>query len=250
MVVTTQDFYNREGVGSPLVAEAWTNRTVTIPDWERFRSSVQFLWVQLLVGSKSWSQTSPPPASQLVVEVNGRSVAAETALLVASSPGAIGWATVSYHVPGSLVDSQGRLDLAQSPSSILWNGSAQGPWVRVLPASGVLHALVDVEPTEVTYELTPDGHGYILGFPLRSSYVVNLDNAELPAFQLGGAVLRWPLVSSLWQSNVWLQAVGLLYGLILILATAIIMYRYATALPDPPRTPDTWTAQMPRGYEH
>jgi hypothetical protein len=230
--------YSREDVGNAVAVDRWSDRAITVPQWAKFRSTSQSIWVRLLLGSPDWSGTEPPRTSDLSLHVGNSKVPATRAYLVLSKPANVGWAFVDFLVPSAMVDAQGRLDLLPSPESLVWNGSSQGPWVRITPASGVLYASVDQRPTAGSYEFDSAGLGYIDGFPIVSSYVANLDGAALPdSLQIEGAVVHWPQTPEDWKHDPWWQTLGALYGLVVLGATAWAVVRYLKSTPgvDGPR---------------
>lgn len=238
--LSVEDLYSHESATKALPAQSWPNRLATIPRWERFSSTIQSLWVEVLVGSPSWSETSPPKTSDIALRIGQASIPPERLRLVSSSPGLTGWALVDFRVPSTAVDAKGRLDLLPSAPSLMWNGSDEGPWVRILPASGALNALIDGAATQVTFQLDPAGQGYAVGFPLRTSYLVSLNGAELPTYQVNAAVLRWPTTPERWRHNPWFQFLGAGYGLLLVIGTAWLLLRSLTS-----RTPATEVSPEP-----
>lgn len=218
--------YSREEVGKALPAGNWPDRVVTIPDWSRFRTTSQSIWVQLLLGSTDLTESTPPKAADFSLYASGTRLPAITAVLVLSKTGSVGWALVTFHVPSILIDPNGRVDLLPFPTSLAWNGSDQGPWVRIRPASGEVHATINQLPLSCNYEFDSDGRGYIAGFPLVKSYVANLDGIELPSFlQIDGAVLRWPTSPEPWKHDPWWQSLGAIYGLLMVVGTGWALRR-------------------------
>lgn len=223
--LSVSDLFNRTALGSAPGAQSWPDHPVVIPGWPQIRPSIQSLWVVLMVGSRDWSDVSPPMASGLAIQVNGVRVPAATTFFV-NQPGPVGWAIVGFRVPAQLVRDDGSLELMLNPSTLLWNGSNAGPWVRVLPASGAVRAFVDSAPINAPYELTAQGQGSALGLPLRRGYVVRLDLAPVPSFQVQGAVVTWPHTTEAWKRNPLFQGLGAIFGLTLVLVTAWLITRY------------------------
>jgi hypothetical protein len=219
--LSTGNLFFRETAGKVLASQSWPNRAVTIPQWATFRSSIQSIWIEVLVGSPSWSATSPPVLSSIALQVNGVSVPAFSASIVAQ-----GWARVDFQSPSELVSASGRLELLPTPSSLLWSGGTAGPWLRVLPAAGTVHAVVDSEPIDLTYQLSQQGQGYVLGLPLKSTFAVTLDSLALPASNVQGAVLHWPNTPEVWKQNRWFQSLGAAFGLALFGATGWALTYY------------------------
>jgi len=150
-------------------------------------------------------------------------------VLVASYPTLTGWSLVDFIVPSALVGTQGHLDVVPTPSSIAWNGSSNGPWIRIVPASGVIHALADLDFTNANYQLNSEGQGYATGFPLQDSYRVTLIDVELPTFRVVSAIVRWPETPESWKFNQWLQALGASFGLTVVVASIWILFWYLLA---------------------
>jgi hypothetical protein len=215
------DLYQSVATGASFNGQTWRNSAVSIPAWDSLRSSIQYLWIQLLVASTYASEASAPEVSRLRLQVNGGSVTPDSMGVVTD-----GWAVVNFRLPAALVGSNGRLQFTPSPSPLRWAGSADGPWVRILPASGTMHALVDFDTTTVSYQLNPQGDGYVVGLPLSSSFAVSLDRSNLPAPFVQGAVLRWPPAREPWKSNRWIQGFGGIFGLAVFLATVWLMRFY------------------------
>jgi len=76
-------------------------------------------------------------------------------------------------------------------------------------------------------QINADGQGYLLGFPLATGYVVSVDTSQLPDYYVEGAVFRWPNTDDAWMGNIWIQAVGILYGLLVLFGTAWVLLRWA-----------------------
>ena len=239
------DLFARETADSAQTPQSWPDRAVIIPEWQRLRPLMESLWVEVLVGSHSWTRTSPPRVLELALRANDVSVPAISATVVTD-----GWAIVDFKVPSALVDVMGRLDLLPSPSSLLWNGSAKGPWVRILPASGTLHALVDLQPTDATFHLNDEGEGSAIGFPLKSTYRVQLYGVDLPKYTVHNAFLRWPNTPELWKRNPWFKGLGAGYGLLVLGATAWLLTLCLNPMPMRPMHDgerDSMHQSWPRG---
>jgi hypothetical protein len=223
--IFVHDLYNRGGATKALPIALWPDAALSIPGWDVARTSISSLWVQVLLGSTDWLANSPPRTSDLAAFANGVKLPAVRAVLVASQPHLVGWALVDFTVPTSLIGADGRLEFRPSPSSLEWNGSPAGPWLRVLPESGVIPALANGQAIDAGYEVDSTGQGYLLGMPLVSPYALDLPNAGVPGFRIEGAVLRWPNTPEPWRSNLWLRVIGALYGLTIIVAAAMVLSR-------------------------
>jgi len=197
---------------------------VLIPGWDRIRASVQSLWVQLLLGSRDWSGLGQPETSGLALTVNGVSIPPGGIRLVTAQPGLTGWALVDFRVPMFDVDQSGRMDLLPAPLSVLWNGSDAGPWVRVVPASGEFEAIVDHSPMRVNIQAESSGQGYLSGVPTKTMFDVSTNGSDFPDYRVTGAVLRWPDTPERWKLNPWIQALGALYGLVLIITCVSMLW--------------------------
>ena len=233
--LSVTDLFSRTDTGKAQEARLWPNRSVAVPDWEKLRSSVQSLWVVLMLGSRDWSETSPPTASNIALNVNGTRLPADAAFFL-NRPGAVGWAYVDFRLPAGLIEYTGRFELVPSPATLLWDGSSTGPWVRVLPASGPILAFVDRAPINATYELSPQGQGYVFGLPLKTTYVVTIGPTTVPSFQIQGAILRWPHTPEPWKRNLWFQGLGAGFGLTLVLAIAWLIVRYLKVIDAVPQS--------------
>jgi hypothetical protein len=223
--LSVADLFSQTGVGNPQDAQAWLDYSLTIPGWQRIRPSIQSLWVVLMLGSNKWSDTAPPRASDEALQVNGSRISSASAFFL-NLPGPVGWAYVSFRVPAALVLENGRVDITLEPSTILWSGSTAGPWVRVLPASGTLAAFIDVATINPKYEITSQGQGYLSGLPFKGGYLVSLDLAHAPTFQVTGAVVVWPQTSESWKHNPLLQGSGAIFGLTLVLIIVWLVALY------------------------
>jgi hypothetical protein len=221
LAVSVRDLYGQQEADTAATPSVWPDRRVLIPNWGRQEPSIRFLWVELLLGSTDWTTASNLNPNELTLLVNGATNRATYARI--QSPG---WALVDFQIPSSQVSIDGGLDLLPGPSSLLWNGSAKGPWVRVIPSSGEIAIQVDQSPIMATYQLAPNGEGWLSGFPIRREYIVDIASAAIPISAAQAAVLRWPLTSNTWLYNFWIETLGGLFGLSLIGATVFGLLRY------------------------
>jgi hypothetical protein len=217
--ITTADLFSRTEIGKAQEARLWPNRSLVIPDWERVQPPIRSLWIELMLGSRKWTDTSPPRASDIALDVNGVRLQADTAFFI-NRPGPVGWALVDFRLPSDRIEPSGRLDLAPSPNTLVWDGFNAGPWIRVLPASGTILALVDGVPMTGTYELSPQGEGLASGLPLKTNYKLTVVPTTSPAFQFLGAIVTWPPTPELWKRNPWIQVLGAAFALTLVLGIA------------------------------
>jgi hypothetical protein len=229
--LAAQDLYDRQTAGVARAPELWTNHTVVIPNWKQVQQSVDLLWIEVLVGSQGWSQTAPPTTQDIAMRVNSATLPAATVRLVTP-----GWALADFQVASTLAGPDGRFDLLPTPSSLIWNGSQQGPWVRILPASGRFHALVNLQPRELMFQLNPHGDGFLYGLPLRSSCVVAVTPTEISPYEIKGAYLDWPEAPQPWRRNPWFQILGATYALVILATTAWLLSRWFRV----PRPPKAW----------
>jgi hypothetical protein len=217
--ITMRDLVVRNGVGKTFPPSHWPGRAVLIPDWERLRNTVDTLWIEALIGSPAWTVNFAPHESDAWLLINGKEIAADRISLVASHPGLTGWALADFRVPARLIEPSGRLDPLIGPDSVLWNGSDNGPWIRIAPAAGTFPATINNKLYEGSYELEPNGIGYALGFPIATNYAVRPDDQALPRYEVDAAVVRWSVSPDGWESNQWLRGVGLAYGIAIALLT-------------------------------
>jgi hypothetical protein len=187
--------------------------------------SVQFLWVELWLGSRDWVPTFPIRLSDLRLDVPGASLPVTQSTIVTEQTHGIVWVLVDFRVPATAVDPSGNLELVPRPSSLLWKGSTSGPWVRVSPASGTIRALTEFRIRDTTFEANSAGQGYLMGLPTDGSFVVDLSSAQLDDFRIYNAVLRWPDGPETWKHSRLIQATGAYLGLIIILATTFVFSR-------------------------
>jgi hypothetical protein len=248
--VSVRDLIEQASVGQALVPSLVADRTINIPDWSRLQESARTVWVELLLGSTEWSDGIHLDQSHVSLLVNGARIPADHATFVMGQPSKFGWALVDFLVPSAMIDHNGNLYMLPSPATLSWNGSQDGgPWVRVATASGAVHVLVDLKPATVSYRFDSNGLGYVTGFPLTKTYVIDLSDAELSQLQILGAVLRWPETSETWKSNIWFQALGVLFGLVVLAATTLLMAR---ELRGSVGTPEVllWSSSQPSGLYH
>jgi hypothetical protein len=217
---------DRQNLGGALPPGAWHQPTVIIPDWQRSSAAIQTLWVRILVGSRAWTRTTLPNPSSLSVDVKGIHEPAVSLTFVSGPTDGIGWAYADFQVPSAAVDPEGRMELLPSPSSLVWNGSAAGPWVQITPASGTFETIVDAAPFQATFHLDPAGQGYAVGFPLLDSSLVTLERPQLPTYEATSAVLHWSTSAETWKLDHRIQAVGLIYALTILVASAWVSFRY------------------------
>ena len=228
--LTLGDIYDRVGADRAMRVDEWPDRGLSLPNWTKLQSSVQFMWVRLWLGSHAWSPASQPDLSSLRLDLSGTSVTPARSTIVSAQEHGIGWALVDFRVPAGAVDSSGHLVLLPRPSSLLWNGSPSGPWIRVSPAAGNVRALVQAKIMNASYEVNPDGQGYLEGLPAEGNFVIDLSAVQLDSFRVDAAVLRWPDSPEAWKHDRSIQALGACFCLLLLLATAFTLSRQLSSV--------------------
>ena len=239
--VRAPDLYALTGVGAPRTTRDWGDVTIAIPDWDTELAKHDNMWVQLLVGSKGWSGERPPSRAELTLDVGQTAYTPNSIDIVApaQSPRDNGWAVVTYLFPSAAIRATGAMELRPASDTVLWNGSATGPWVRVTPASGETRIALDNMSLSAPYAINPNGDGYIVGLPLSNDYRVTLIQQPNGGFEVVGAVLQWSDGPESWKANALLQLLGTFYGIGAI-ALVIFIAKAMLCAPEPSmaRPPD------------
>jgi hypothetical protein len=223
--VAIADIFDREGADIAKPASEWNARQVTLPNWSAEAQTVRSLWFELRLGSQSWSDVLGPKLNQVSLSVNGSVVSASAAHVAPRSNGSVNWAYVDFEAPSSDVAADGRVTLEPLPGSLIWSGSSAGPWVRVVPASGTMPALTEFHIQDASYRVSPNGLGYLEGFPIDRGFVVDLSSVQTNPPRVDGAVLLWPSSIETWKESTFVRSVGGFFLALVLLITATVMYQ-------------------------
>lgn len=160
---------------------------------------VTALWVEVLVGRKSWSSPDSVKMGMLPVLFDG------TKELQASNDRWLtpGWVAVTYSFP-VLGDSLPKHMVwrLQGEKGVVWNGSSNQRWLVVAVRSMIFPLVVDGRMLD-TYVSAPvplpyhpaEQSAVDTGLPLRRRLSVRIPTRFVDDVRLSGAVLHWPTSS-------------------------------------------------------
>jgi hypothetical protein len=232
--LSLRDLYDQGNAGTAHPADQWPGSDITIPGWAQVGSSTHAVWVELWLGSSDWSPASQPELSKLHLEAGGTTVSAMDATTVAVERNGIGWALIDFRIPATTIDAAGHLRIVPDLGSLLWRGSSTQPWIRILPASGTVDALIDFTLHNLTYDAAPDGQGYLRGLPDSDAFVIDMSSAPSARIRINSAVLLWPDGPQPWKQNRSLEAAGAGYLLLVVFGTAVSFRRLLRYGPKAP----------------
>lgn len=152
IAATAAPLFQQSTAGHARSVAQWGHETLTVARWPSLRHHMSTVWVEVLLGSHRWAASDDVDVRALAAVVGECMLAPKSTLLVT-----VGWAIVNYEVPAPCLPGNGIITFLPKRQNLLWNGSTDGPWIRVLPGNTSGYLAFDGHPAYRESISSPDG---------------------------------------------------------------------------------------------